>query len=234
MNLDVSADSQEVAQKVATWLLAEALATDQVFTICLSGGSTPQKLYRTLTQSPYREHFPWARVHWFWGDERFVPSTDESSNYRMVDTAICSEGLIPTANIHPILTDTNTPELAALAYEQELQAFHGDKTTPLFDITLLGIGSDGHTASLFPGAAALQETSRWVRVVPQPGLKPFVPRITLTFVALNNSRHIAFLVTGSEKQAVLQDLLSGKSKVPASRIKPVGALYWFVDCAAYP
>ena len=134
------------------------------FAVCLSGGSTPQRLYEHLAGPPYRDAFPWSRTHWFWGDEQFVPHDDALSNYRMVREALLSRAPIPAVNIHPIPTEGLSPEAAASAYERELKSFYGadhlDPARPLFDVNLLGLGPDGHTASLFPGSAVLAEREK--------------------------------------------------------------------------
>ncbi|WP_218082453.1 6-phosphogluconolactonase [Anthocerotibacter panamensis] len=233
--VEVLADPGALAERVADWLVTLSTATDAPFSISLSGGSTPQRLYQTLAQAPYCDRFPWARVHWFWGDERYVSADDPLSNYRMVRESLLVAGLAPRENIHPIRTDNPTPEVTALAYEQELITFYGsavlDPERPLFDVTLLGLGTDGHTASLFPGTAVLQEKDRWVAAV--RAAKP-EPRITLTYPALNSSREVAFLVAGADKRSVLEEILSGTSTDPAARVQPVGNLRWFVDRAAFP
>ena len=144
-------------------------AKEGVFAVALSGGSTPRRLYEHLAGPPYRDAFPWSRTHWFWGDERFVPHGDAQSNYRMVREALLSRAPIPAINIHPIPTEGVSPEAAAVTYERELKSFYGakrlDAARPLFDVTLLGLGPDGHTASLFPGTAVLAERDRWVAAV---------------------------------------------------------------------
>jgi len=222
-------DALALAHGVADWLTDLALAQPGRFSICLSGGSTPKLLYQTLAE---RQHFPWGRVHWFWGDELFVAQDDPLSYYRMVREALLDQAPIPAENIHPfpILA---TPADSALAYEQELQAFYGDTVLelPLFDVTLLGLGSDGHTASLFPGTPVLDEKTRWAKEV--LGAKP-EPRLTLTYPALNHSREVAFLVSGSDKQAILAELRAGNTTAPASGIRPIGNLNWFVTASALP
>ncbi|WP_287130183.1 6-phosphogluconolactonase [Candidatus Cyanaurora vandensis] len=236
MSPEVHPDSTALAQRVARWLMDQLQANQGPFNIGLSGGSTPEILYRTLAQSPFRESFPWARVHWFWGDERFVPPTDPNSNYRMVNQALLSHCPVPADHIHPIPTEGMAPETAALAYEQELIAHYGAPTLeparPFFDVHFFGLGPDGHTASLFPGKPVLQERDHWVQAVYEPGLKPFVTRVTMTYPLLNSTRAGAFLVAGAEKQAILHELLTGTSTTPAARIQPVGNLYWFVDQTA--
>src|SRR5262249_23838998 len=138
--------------------------------------------------------FPWRRAHWFLGDERFVPHDHPDSNYRMVREALFSRVPVPAANIHAIRTEQLTPEQAALAYESTLKEFYGTDTLDpgqhLFDVTLLGIGEDGHTASLFPGQPALKERRRWAVAV--VGVRS-EPRVTLTYPALDGSAHVAFL-----------------------------------------
>src|SRR5580700_2085427 len=154
-----SADA--LAPGVAEWFCALAQASDREFAVCLSGGSTPQRLYERLAMPPIASRFPWRRTHWFWGDERFVPHDHPDSNYRMARDALLSRVPIPGDNIHAIPTEGLSPEQAAAAYETTLKRFHDAEMLsperPLFDVTLLGIGEDGHTASLFPGQPALQE-----------------------------------------------------------------------------
>jgi 6-phosphogluconolactonase len=231
--LEVLADPEALARRVADWLLAIAKESDKAFTLALSGGSTPRTLYELLASSPYRDAFPWHRTHLFWGDERFVPRDDASSNYGMVREAMLSRAPIPAANVHPIPTEGLTPEAAALGYERELKSFYGagrlDPTRPLFDVNLLGLGPDGHTASLFPGAAVLEERERWVSAV--VGAKP-PTRITLTYPALESSRHVAFLVVGNKKRAIFDRLRRGDDSLPAARLRPVGTLHLFADAAA--
>ncbi len=231
----VLADALSVAQAVAHWMLARVLAQTGPVAVALSGGSTPELLYQTLAQEPFLSKMPWDRVHWFWGDERFVPHTDPLSNYRMVCTALLDQVPVPREHIHPVPVNLESAAATALAYAQELQAFYGavvlNPQRPLFTINLLGLGTDGHTASLFPGTAALTEQDQWVTAV--SGAKA-EDRITLTYPLLNSSQAVAFLVTGSAKQAVLQDIWSGTSAAPAARIQPVGELWWFVDRAALP
>jgi 6-phosphogluconolactonase len=230
--LEILADPEALARRVADWLLAISTARASTFTLALSGGGTPRKLYELLSRPPYHAAFPWHRTHLFWGDERFVPHDDESSNYRMVREAMLSRAPIPTANIHPVHTEGLTPDAAASDYERELQSFYGaerlDRARPLFDVTLLGLGPDGHTASLFPGTAVLEERERWAAAVVGP--KP--TRITLTYPALESSRHVAFLVAGKEKREIFSRFQRGEPTLPAARLRPTGTLHLFADTAA--
>jgi 6-phosphogluconolactonase len=230
--LEILADPEALARRVADWLLEISTAHDDVFTLVLSGGGTPRRLYELLAGPPYRDVFPWHRTHLFWGDERFVPRDDASSNYRMVRDAILSQAPIRAANIHPVPTEGLTPEAAASDYERELKSFYGaerlDPARPLFDVNLLGLGPDGHTASLFPGTAVLEERERWV--APVVGPKP--ARITLTYPALESSRHVAFLVAGKEKREILSRFRRGEQTLPAARMHPIGTLHLFADAAA--
>jgi 6-phosphogluconolactonase len=233
LRLDISNDPAAVAERVATWLLELALATEGTFSLCLSGGSTPKALYARLAQAPYRDLFPWDRTHLFWGDERFVPPDDPLSNYAMVRQTLLAHAPIPADNIHPVPTQGLAPHEAASAYEHALKDFYGadrlDPDRPLFDVNLLGLGEDGHTASLFPGTAVLGERDRWAAAV--VGAKAEA-RITLTYPALESSRHAAFLVTGGDKARVLQLLLQGVDSLPAVHLHPVGELWVFSDEAA--
>ena len=231
--LEILADAEELARRVADWLLTAATATDGLFAIALSGGATPRRLYEHLAGPPYRDGFPWSRAHWFWGDERFVPRDDALSNYRMVREALLSRVTIPPANIHPIATEGVTLDAAASIYERELKSFYGasrlDPARPLFDITLLGLGPDGHTASLFPGTAVLTERDRWVAAVVDP---KSATRITLTYPLLESSRQVAFLVTGEKKRTIFNRLARGPENLLAARLRSTGTLTWFVDRAA--
>jgi 6-phosphogluconolactonase len=185
-----------------------------------------------LAESPYREAMPWDRVHWFWGDERFVSWEHEDSNYRMVREALLARAPVPAQNIHGIET-TGQPRDAAASYERVLKSIYGtddlNAERPLFDVQLLGLGPDGHTASLFPGSSVLDERHRWVAEV--IGAKPET-RISLTYRTLESSRHTAFLVAGSDKREMLARALAGDRALPAARVRPTGTLTWFVDAAA--
>jgi len=234
--LEIDTDAEALASHVANWLVAAASQSSRPFAIALSGGSTPRRLYELLAGPPYRGAFPWERVHWFWGDERFVPHDSPESNYRMVRQAMLARVPVPAANVHPVPTEGVTPDEAALSYEQQLKDFYGasslEPDRPLFDVTFLGLGPEGHIASLFPGTAILKERTRWVGSV--IGAKP-EPRITLTYPALESSREVAFLVTGAAKRAVLEQLLRGNPELPATHLHPVhGTLHLFADRAAAP
>ncbi|MFO1162269.1 MAG: 6-phosphogluconolactonase [Reyranellaceae bacterium] len=232
MRIETLNDGQALAHRVAEWMTEAALAAATPFRVSLSGGSTPKALYALLASPPFRDRFPWQRVFWYWGDERFVPHDHPESNYRMTREAMLAKAPVPLPNIHPVPAD-GTPDEAATRYERVLQAAYGatsfDPARPLFDITLLGLGADGHTASLLPGEPVLTERTRWVAAVSHG--RPEV-RITMTYPAIESSRHVAFLVAGKEKAAILKSIRAGGSDVPAARVKPVGDVTWFVDRAA--
>ena len=179
--------------------------------------------------------FPWDRAHWFWGDERFVPHDHPDSNFRMARDAFLSRAPGPPGNIHAVQTEGISPEEAAVAYEATLKGFYGAEQLvperPLFDVALLGIGDDGHTASLFPGQPALREMRRWTVAV--IGVKS-EPRITLTYPALDSSVDLAFVATGQEKRQVVARARAGDQTFPSGAIRPVGRLHWFTDRAATP
>jgi 6-phosphogluconolactonase len=231
--VEVLEDSELMARRVAEWIIDLANAKEGNFAICLSGGSTPQLFYQHLADPGYRDRFPWPRAHWFFGDERFVPHDDALSNYRMVREALLSRAPVPPANIHAIPTEGITPDAAASAYERELKSFYGterlDPGRPIFDVNLLGLGEDGHTASLFPGNPVLAERERWACAV--VGAKPEA-RITLTYPALDSSAQAAFLVSGKGKRAIFERLRRGDDSLPAARIRPTGTMWLFSDQAA--
>ncbi|MGC1693644.1 MAG: 6-phosphogluconolactonase [Pseudolabrys sp.] len=228
-------DAELLARHVAEWLCTLAIASTGRFSICLSGGSTPKRLYRHLADPPFAARFPWSRAHWFWGDERFVAHDHPDSNYRMALETFLSRVPVPPANVHAIPTEGLTPEQSAATYETTLKQFYGSDAMaserPLFDVTLLGIGDDGHTASLFPGQPALQEIRKWAVAV--IGAKA-EPRITLTYPALDSSRDVAFLATGDRKRDMVARTQSGDRSLPAARVCPIGRLHWFTDRAAAP
>jgi 6-phosphogluconolactonase len=230
--VDVSPNPKTLADKVASWLLELALAKPEPFSLCLSGGSTPKALYRRLAQAPYRDAFPWDRTHLFWGDERFVPHDDALSNFRMVKEALLDHAPIPKDNIHPVPTN-GAPADAAARYQATLQTFYGgdvlDPEKPLFDVNLLGLGADGHTASLFPGTDVLKERTAWTAAV--VGVKDEA-RITLTYPALESARHAVFLVEGEGKADILARLVSGDRSLPSARVHPSGDLRVYCDVAA--
>jgi 6-phosphogluconolactonase len=227
------ASAETLAHDVAEWLCGLAQASDRAFAVSLSGGSTPRRLYEYLAAPEIVSRFPWSRAHWFWGDERFVPHDHPDSNFRMARDAFLSQVPVPGDNIHAVPTERVSPEEAAAAYETTLKRFYGADTLapdrPLFDVTLLGIGDDGHTASLFPGQPALQETRRWAVAV--IGAKAEA-RITLTYPVLDSSRDVAFVVTGQEKRQVVARAQAGDRTLPAAVVCPIGRLHWFTDRTA--
>jgi 6-phosphogluconolactonase len=229
-------DPVALAKAAADRLIARIDTNSGSIAICLTGGSSPKRLYQLLATDAYRNRIPWDRVHWFIGDERFVPEGDALNNMAMA-RRIFLDQCAPVANIHPIATNGASPEAAARAYEQELKSFYGaerlDPARPLFDLTLLGVGLDGHTASLFPGDPILDERERWVVSVTKPNVEPLVPRVTLTLPALASSREVLFEVEGAGKRAILTRLFHGEN-LPANRVSSVGETVWLVDRAALP
>jgi 6-phosphogluconolactonase len=228
-----SANAEAQAVQVAEWLTARAEATTGRFSIALSGGSTPQRLYEKLATPEFAHRFPWSRTHFFWGDERFVSHADKDSNFRMVREALLDHVQIPPANVHA-MPDSGTVEQAAAGYAQDLKTYYGSDTLdmgrPIFDVSLMGLGPDGHTASLFPGAPALEESLSWVVPVHDPSVPQ--PRITLTYPVFAASAALAFLVEGGKKKAILRRVLAGERALPAARVTCIGELIWFVDEAA--
>lgn len=246
----------EALSRAAASLIAEA-AAEAVrergrFAIALAGGSTPRGAYESLATPPLAESVPWSRTHVFWGDERCVPPDDARSNYRLAWESLLSRVPVPAENVHRIQVERGA-EAAALDYERQLRAYadadssdrpakqtlraherQGDRPSHLFDVAVLGMGSDGHTASLFPGSAALHEARRWVAPVRKPG--DALERVTLTYPALNLARRVMFIVAGADKTATLAEILGPRrdlSRLPAQGIAPNdGELLWLVDAAA--
>lgn len=233
------ADPASLAKAAAERVLARISANAGRVAICLTGGSSPKALYQLLATEAYRGRIPWDRVHWFIGDERFVPAGDSLNNMGMARKAFLDQ-CAPASNIHPIPTDTaspDDPDKSAELYEHELKSFYGadelDPARPLFDLVLMGVGPDGHTASLFPNYPALDEAERWVVGVPKAHVEPFVPRVTLTLPVLASCREMLFEVAGAEKRAILTRVLTGEN-LPANRAQSLGETIWLVDQAALP
>jgi 6-phosphogluconolactonase len=230
------ADPATLAKTAAERLIARIAANEGRAAVCLTGGSSPKKLYALLASDPYQSRIPWDRVHWFIGDERFVPANDALNNMHMARQAFldrCS----PLVNVHPISTDAANPDEAAHRYEAELKSFYGadslDPARPLFDFVLMGVGPDGHTASLFPGYPAVAETARWVVGIPKANVEPFVPRVSLTLPTLGSCREMLFEVSGADKRPILARVLAGED-LPANRAHSTGDTTWLVDAAALP
>ncbi|HTL08638.1 MAG TPA: 6-phosphogluconolactonase [Chitinophagaceae bacterium] len=239
MELQIYKNNDELSVEVAKWMvnyIRETLRTQDRFTLVLSGGGTPQKLNTLLAAEPYKNEIDWSKLHIFWGDERFVPYTDERNNAKMAFDTLLDHVPIPPNQVHRMKTENIIPEVAAGEYESILQQYF-PPTVPVrtsFDLVLLGMGDDGHTLSLFPGTHVMHEEFKWATSLFLPQQQMF--RVTLTPPVVNRAARIAFLVTGPGKAAALQEVIEGDynpDKYPSQVIKPVlGEVYWFVDKAA--
>ncbi|MBI2821307.1 MAG: 6-phosphogluconolactonase [Acidobacteria bacterium] len=237
--VDICDDVQEIswlAGQHFVELAKESLATRGLFSVALSGGSTPKRLYSLLAGRHFQHRVPWSRLYLFWGDERFVPPDHQDSNYRMVKEALLSKVPVPVENIHPVSTDRESPEHAATEYEQTIREFFNISLGqfPQFDLVLLGLGTDGHTASLFPGTAVLSERRRLVAALYVD--KPQPHRLTLTVPVFNHAANVIFLVSGEGKASILKSVLQGEYQengLPAQLINPTqGRLRWIIDRGA--
>ncbi len=211
---------------------SQCIASYGSFSLVLAGGNTPRKLYELLAAPPCIETIDWKSIHIFWGDERWVASNHPDSNFNMAEQSLLAKIDIPAANIHRIRTDLPTIEDAALAYEKELLDFfsNGAQEYPGFDMVLLGMGPDGHTASLFPESAALDIADRLVAAVRAPNASPPVDRITLTLPALNSASDVLFLISGQEKIKIMQSIIERQAQsaqlYPAARVRPRNSVMW--------
>jgi 6-phosphogluconolactonase len=232
--------AQELPVTAAAEVLSQARAAVQAsgtFTLVLAGGSTPRLLYSLLADKPsFRAEMPWEKTHFFWGDERHVPPDHPDSNYRMAHEAMLSKVPVPPANVHRIRSENPDAAVAADDYEHELrQFFHlAERQLPRFDLVLLGMGTDGHTASLFPGTKALVEKKRLVSANWVEKLNTW--RITLTAPVLSHAACVAFLVSGPDKAEPLRVVLRGQQQpelYPSQLIRPSnGRLIWLLDESA--
>lgn len=232
-------DANQIARAAAeefVRLANEAVQETGRFAVALAGGSTPKTLYSLLAEDEaLRQQLPWDKLHFFWGDERHVPPDHKDSNYRMANEALLSRVPVPAENVHRIRSEDPDAQKAAADYDQEVRSFFqpGAGEWPRFDLVLLGMGPDGHTASLFPGTTALSETERLVVATWVEKFRTF--RVTMTFPVLNNAANVLFLVGGAEKTEVLRTVLSESAapQFPAQLIRPVaGRLVWLLDEAA--
>lgn len=228
--------AEDVARAAADYFIAVALSSISTagrFSVALAGGSTPRRTYQLLATEEYRNRLPWSQVHIFFGDERSVSATHADSNYRMAEEAMISLLPIPAPNVHRMVGEGDAVANASL-YEGELQTFFDGASWPRLNLVLLGMGDDGHTASLFPGTEALSEARAWVVANWVEKLKTY--RITLTAPAINHAANIVFLVAGAGKAERLPEVLRGARnplRLPSQLIQPVaGELVWLVDKAA--
>jgi 6-phosphogluconolactonase len=210
----------------------ECAAEKGRFAMALSGGITPQRLYELLA-TRFAALIPWGAVHLFWSDERCVPPDAPASNFRPVRESLLNRVALPPQNIHRVRGEW-PPAKAAAEYEAKIANLFGRESSfPEFDLVLLGIGADGHTASLFPGSPALSETLRWAVAAQAPEGSPARHRVTLTLPVLNAARRVLFLASGSEKAPAVRMAMAREPEVgplsPAARVRPAGALFWFVD-----
>lgn len=218
--------------ELLTTISQEAVAARGQCAIALSGGGTPAGIYKLWGERPYRDQMPWQQTHLFWGDERLVPPDDPGSNFKQIADLLLPNVPIPPQNVHRAKGELPT-ETAVAHYTEQLQTLSTEDNPPIFDIVLLGMGSDGHTASLFPGSPVVQP--EWVVSVTANYNGRPAQRLSLTPTIINNARHVIFLVTGSSKAQMLQKVLHGPhqpEQLPAQRIQPThGTLTWLVDTA---
>jgi len=227
--LEILPDSLSLIERAKTLILGQistVLQTSDYFTIVLAGGNTPKPLYHCLA----KEDLPWQRIHIFWGDERYVPKDHPDSNQHMARSTWLDHVQIPSDNIHPISTNSGDPTVDAQKYQEHLRDFF-QQDWPSFDLVLLGMGDDGHTASLFPRTQALKITDRLVTL----GNKGTDPRITLTLPLINLSNRVIFLVTGENKRPALAHIFADQcdqNDYPSRSIEPRGDLWWLLDESA--
>jgi 6-phosphogluconolactonase len=231
-NLELAAHkAADLVEKTATW----AIDHHGFFTLALAGGNTPRPLHELLAGSPYSDRLSWSDFYIFWGDERCLPPDRPESNFAMAEETLLGDVGIPAANVHRIRGELTPSAQAARVYDQELRDFfgqHPERTSggfPRFDLVLLGMGPDGHTASLFPGSELLQEEEKWVAAT-EPRGEPKVARVTLTLPVLNNAENVLFLIAGTRKQTIMREIVDHPGKAarfPAARVQPKGRLFWF-------
>lgn len=237
---------EEISRQAAEYIcqIAQAEAENQnIFTLALAGGNTPRLLYEYLASPPLAGRMPWQKIHLFWGDERWVESDQHYSNFSMASRSLLTRVAIPAANIHRIPTELPSLQAAAASYEATLLDFFGPlaeeslsegpgKIAIGFDLILLGMGEDGHTASLFPGSATLAISDRRVAQVEPLQADPPLPRLTLTLPAINSANQVLFLVAGARKLAIVEKILNNPEEAgrlyPAGRVQGKDKVLWFL------
>lgn len=241
MQLHIFPNIDQLSVSVADWMVEyinETLQKQNRFTLVLSGGSTPKKLNAVLASDAYKNKIEWSKVHIFFGDERFVPLSDERSNAKLAYDTLLNHVPVAAENIHVMQTENITPEDSAKNYEAILKEYFQHPISniqhPTFDLVLLGMGDDGHTLSLFPGkTAVIHETAKWCTSLWLEQQQMY--RVTLTHPIVNQSAAVVFLAAGAGKAGVLKAVLQGAFNpelYPSQIIQPKGALHWFVDAAA--
>jgi len=240
---DEGALAESAADHIAAWI-TQNVANHGRFALTLSGGSTPRALYQRLAAAPRRDRIPWDKVHVFWGDERAVPPSHPESSYRLAQETLLAKVPMPPANVHRLKGEASDLEAAAAEYEQTLRDYFNlpasaaEEVWPRLDLVLLGLGPDGHIASLFPDSPALDEGRKWVVATPAAPGEPHVPRLTLTLPVLNHAAQVIFLVTGAAKADMAREVLGGSETgrgLPAVCVHvhpPNGSMMWMLDEAA--
>jgi 6-phosphogluconolactonase len=232
----IEADAIQLAKKGAAIFYQcakDSIERNGRFSVAVSGGSTPRAMHRLLGQEPYLSEIEWQRIDIFWVDERLVPLDDPASNFGAAKTDWLDKIPIPANQVHP-MPGQRQPDVGAAEYQTELEKYFYDRRNnfPIFDLIFLGIGTDGHTASLFPVDSSAQTTDSWVFAV--KGGNPDVYRLTLTLPVLNHARSVCFMVSGNPKASIMETIfLSSKAQLPAQRVKPLdGKLFWLLDKTA--
>jgi len=236
MKIRVFSTVEELARATATLMAvrsARAIVERGQANLALAGGRTPLPIYQALAQAPLKDVMPWQACHFFWGDERQVPLDHPDSNYGQARQAFLEAAPLKPGQLHPMPVDLYGPEEVAPRYQAELRTHFGGGL-PIFDFILLGLGQDGHVASLFPHHPVLEERENWVAAVDPPeGVEPAVPRVTLTLPVINAGRTVVFAVTGRGKAHMVRKVLAAQGQdngcSVAKRVLPYGELFWFLD-----
>ncbi|ADH85687.1 6-phosphogluconolactonase [Desulfurivibrio alkaliphilus] len=233
MEIKKFANTDQMAQAAAELVLTSALAAvieRGVFSLVLAGGGTPLPLYRRLAAPPFLAQMPWELTHLFQGDERCLPPEHPDSNFGRAAATLLAPGQVPADNIHRMTGEDPDPKRAAAAYQRQIEDFCRDFAVNSFDLVLLGMGSDGHIASLFPGSALLAEQDRLVAAETEPAGNPPVPRLTLTLPAINSARRVLLLTSGPEKEKIMNEIIADRqaaaARYPAARVMPSQEFYW--------
>lgn len=242
IHLHIFPSLDDASQKAAALIKNECrrcLQGKNFFTLVLPGGKTPRRLYEILTTPPFVSEIPWPSVHIFWGDERCVPPNHPESNYFLANELLLKKIALPKSNIHRIPTEEVSPTEGAQIYEEEIvHFFHAERLSfleniPQFDFILLGVGTDGHTASLFPESPLLNERHKLVAAEEKPSGFPEIARVTFTLPLLNHGKRILFLAGGHEKMGIIRQIQEsgevGRLVYPAAMVVPSGRLDWFVS-----